>query len=131
MLESLHVSMVLPVDAKTLYEAWLDSAQHSAFTGGKAEIDPNEGGVFTAWDGYIQGRNERLEPFHHIVQSWRTVEFPPGSADSRLELSFETVDAGTRVSLTHSDIPAGDAEKYRVGWKDHYLEPMRAFFAGG
>lgn len=127
-MERIEVSAVFPGAPRQLFEAWLDSGQHAAFTGAGAEIDPAVGGQFTAWDGYIQGSNRLLEPFHRIVQGWRTTEFPPGSPDSTLEILFEETDGSTRITFLHSEIPEGQGEEYRQGWMDFYFEPMRAYF---
>jgi len=127
-MERIEVSAVFPGAPQQFFEAWLDSGRHAAFTGAGAEIDPAVGGQFTAWDGYIQGSNRLLEPFHRIVQGWRTTEFPPGSPDSTLEILFEEEDGSTRITLLHSEIPDGQGEEYRQGWMDYYFEPMREYF---
>ena len=126
--EALRASCVVPSTPHAVYCAWLDGAQHSAFTGGKAAINANVGANFTAWDGYITGKNIQLDLGRRIIQSWRTSEFPKGSPDSRLEIHFEPVFDGTRVTILHSDIPEGQGEKYRAGWNDKYFQPMRAYF---
>ncbi len=126
--EALRASCVVPSTPHAVYSAWLDSAQHSGFTGGKAAINADVGANFTAWDGYITGKNIQLDLGRRIIQSWRTSEFPKGSPDSRLEIHFEPVFDGTRVTILHSDIPEGQGEKYRAGWNDKYFQPMRAYF---
>ena len=93
MTESLQLSTILPASAQRVYRAWLSSEQHAGFTGGAAEIDPAVGGAFTAWDGYIQGKTLELEPFSRILQSWRTTDFPAGSADSLLEVRWPKLKA--------------------------------------
>jgi activator of HSP90 ATPase len=130
--EKIEVSTFLPgTTPEQLYRAWLDGEMHGRFTGSAAQVDPQVGGRFSAWDGYITGMNLEFEPFRRIVQSWRTTEFPAGSPDSRLEVLLEEGDAGTNVRLVHTDIPDGQAEDYRQGWEDFYFEPMREFFAPG
>lgn len=62
MADSFEISIILPAEPARIYRAWLDSAEHSAFTGSPAEIDPQVGGKFNAWDRYIQGTNLELEP---------------------------------------------------------------------
>ena len=89
MLEAIRVSTVIPASAERIYQAWLDSAEHSAFTGGPAEVDPKIGGRFTAWDGYIEGVTLELEPGRRIVQSWRSSDFPNDADDSRLEVILD------------------------------------------
>lgn len=123
------VSAVFDVPAKVLYDAWLSSEAHSAFTGSAAQIDPTVGGRYSAWDGYIEGENLELEPHRRIRQSWRTTEFPEGSPDSILEVQFEEEGAATRITLVHRDLPENQAENYRQGWLDHYFDPMRKYFS--
>src|SRR6185436_262020 len=87
--DALRVSTAIPVAPTTLYLAWLSSEQHSAMTGGAAKIDPSVGGNFTAWDGYIKGKNIALDLGRRIVMSWRTTDFPRDAGDSRVEIFFE------------------------------------------
>ena len=127
-METLEMSAEFKVSPQRLYEAWLDGEEHSAFTGSGASGEPQVGGQYTAWDGYIQGVNLELEPYRRIVQSWRTTEFPEASPDSRLELILEAVKGATRITLHHTDIPDGQEEMYREGWEEYYFKPMRAYF---
>jgi len=127
--ESFEVSAFLPAPPWRVYEAWLDGTEHGAFTGGPATSEPAVGGAFTAWDGYIQGKNLALEPYCRILQSWRTTEFPPRSPDSRLEVLLDAQEGGTHLTLRHSEIPEGQGESYKQGWLEFYFEPMQQYFA--
>jgi activator of HSP90 ATPase len=129
MKNAFKLSAVIPAPRKKLYDAWLDSKAHGAFTGSKAAIQAKIGGRFTAWDGYISGKTLELKPSRLIVQSWRTTEFPAGAPDSRLELRFEDAATGTHLTLTHSELPPDQAANYKTGWRDFYFTPMRAWFA--
>jgi uncharacterized protein YndB with AHSA1/START domain len=111
-----------------IYEALVEPARHAAFTGSTATGEPVEGGTFTAWDGYIEGRHERLVPGARIVQTWRTTEFPDTHPDSRLELELRPEPPGkTRLRLTHSGVPRSQAKRYEKGWVDHYWTPLREY----
>lgn len=129
--EAFEIIAELEATPGELFEAWTSPDLHSEFTGGEATGEPVEGGAFTAWDGYITGRHLVLEPGRRIVQAWRTDEFPEGAADSRVEILFEALAHGTRLTLCHSDIPAGQGARYRQGWDDYYLEPLREWLAAG
>jgi uncharacterized protein YndB with AHSA1/START domain len=123
------ISTVLPAPPEKVFRAWLSSEGHSAMTGSPARIEPRVGGAFTAWDGYISGRTAALKPYTRIVQDWRTTEFPDGSADSKLELALEAVEGGTKLTLTHSNIPEGQADSYKDGWDESYFTPMKEYFS--
>jgi activator of HSP90 ATPase len=118
-----------PVAPVILYKAWLTSNEHTKFTGSAAKISPKIGGKFTAWDGYISGETIELEAGKRIVQSWRTTEFPVKSPNSRIEILFDKIETGTALTIIHSDIPAGQAEEYKKGWKEFYFQPMKAYFS--
>ncbi|KAF0112191.1 MAG: Activator of Hsp90 ATPase 1 family protein [Chloroflexi bacterium] len=127
-MESLKLSICIPEPIETVFHAWLDSKQHSRFTGSEAEVDPKVGGEFTAWGGYISGKTKVLEPPNRILQSWRTTEFPVDSPDSLLEILLEKIPGGTQLTLIHTEIPDGQAEMYREGWEEYYFTPMQDYF---
>jgi activator of HSP90 ATPase len=128
-MESLKISVTLPVKAEVLYKAWLDSKKHTAFTGGKAAQSSKVNGKHSAWDGYISGKNLELKSGKKIVQSWRTSEFAADAPDSVLELTFEEKAGKTKMSIYHHGLQKGDAKKYKDGWKKHYFEPMKNYFS--
>ena len=128
MADQLTLDIILPAAPQTVYEAWLDSFEHTAFTGGEAEIDSSIGGQFSAWDEYITGKTLELEPFSRIVQSWRTTEFPENAADSKLEILLASVPQGTQLTVNHTEIPEGHGKQYDQGWKDFYFVPMLKYF---
>ena len=47
--------------SKEIYSAWLSSEGHTKMTGGEAIITDKIGDHFTAWDGYIEGKNINYE----------------------------------------------------------------------
>jgi activator of HSP90 ATPase len=127
MKESITLTEVFAVPPAVLYAAWLDSAQHSAMTGGAAECSELPGASFTAWDGYISGQNLELVPHEKIVQAWRTEEFDESDEDSLLTLTLRAVEEGTALTLIHTEIPEGQTQ-YAQGWVDHYFLPMKDYF---
>ena len=120
---------VIPATPRQIYDAWLDSRGHSKMTGSKAKAAATEGAAFTAWGGYIKGRNLTLEPGRRIVQSWRTTKFTRADADSQIEVLLEPVAEGTRLTLHHTNVPDGHTGYLNGGWQEHYFEPMKRYFA--
>ena len=129
MAQTVTVSDVIPATPADIYMAWLDSVAHAAMTGGgKAEASPEVGGEHSAWDGYISGMNLALYPGQRIEQSWRSTDFKPEDADSTLTVVLDPVDGGTKVTLVHANLPDHQTG-YEQGWRDWYLDPMKAYFA--
>ncbi len=125
-----EISAIIPGTPAEIYRSWLDTDGHTAMTGSPAEVSAEVGGSFRAWGGYISGENLDLDPEKAIVQAWRTVEFGPEEADSRLEIRLEAAGAGTRITINHSNLPAHGMQ-YKQGWIDNYFTPMTVYFGGG
>jgi activator of HSP90 ATPase len=126
------VADIIPAGAQQIYEAWLSSAGHDKITGGQpAQITAQEGAAFTVWNGYITGRNVKLEPARRIVQSWRTTKFTAADPDSRIEVLLEPVPGGTKVTVRHTNVPDGHTSYRDGGWQNSYFEPMKKHFGGG
>ena len=115
------------VTPKQLYEAWLDSDQHSEMTGGEAFITEDEGDPYHAWDGYIWGKNLELRPHEYIKQSWKSSDFEEDQEFSIVEISLKEVPHGTLLTLRHSNLSDND-DQYKQGWIDNYFVPMKEYF---
>jgi activator of HSP90 ATPase len=121
------VSATIPATPKEVYDAWISSKGHAAMTGSAARVSAKVGGRFSAWDGYISGKNLELEPGRRIVQSWRTTEFAEDDEDSQIDVQLEETPGGTKLRLLHTNIPPGQSN-YHEGWKECYFEPMKKHF---
>ena len=113
--------------AKDIYTTWLNSEGHTKMTGGEATVSDKIGAGFTAWDGYIEGKNIVLEPYKRILQSWRTSQFEENEKDSQIEILLVEDNKQTELTLIHSNVP-DSGEHYKKGWDDHYFQPMKAYF---
>jgi activator of HSP90 ATPase len=123
------VSDVVPASSQQIYDAWLSSQGHGEMTGGQSvQISAQEGDGFTVWNGYITGRNLKLEPGRRIVQSWRTTKFTEADPDSQIEVLLEPTSGGTKVTVHHTNVPDGHTSYRDGGWRDSYFEPMKKHF---
>ena len=101
-----EISDEIPASSEVIYDAWLNSEEHSRMTGGLAKVSPKR-----------------------ILQLWRTTEFIDTEKDSRLEILLDPVNGGTRITIRHSALPEHGMQ-YRQGWIDAYFLPMKAYFGG-
>jgi activator of HSP90 ATPase len=126
--EKIRQTELIPAKPADVYEALIDAEKHTEFTGSKATSDQRVGGKFTAWDGYIFGRNLKLEKAKRIVQEWKTTEWPADYPPSTVEFTFKESLKGTELIMVHSNVPAGQADSYRQGWIDFYWKPLKLYF---
>jgi activator of HSP90 ATPase len=131
MTEPIRQEVVLPATPARLYAAYMDSAEHEAFTrNGSASISEDAGGAFSCHGGAILGRNVELVPGKRIVQAWRVANWPAG-VYSLVRIDLEPAGTQTRVKLTHDAIPEGERDHLDSGWHARYWDPLRAYFSEG
>jgi activator of HSP90 ATPase len=126
--DNIKLSVTLPVQPNVIYNAWFDKETHSAFTNSTADIQKKVGYNFTSIDGFIEGEIKQMVLSKKIIMSWKTKDFPEGSEDAQLTVTFEKLPNGTKVIFMHENLPEGEGKKYRKNWKDNYLNPMKEYF---
>ena len=126
-------SVVLPAAADELFEMYLDPARHAAITGAPVTIGCQSGSPFEAFGGQLTGTMLAVVAPRLIVQSWRSMMFKAGDADSTLILTFSTEPADSsgqtqgRIDLVHLDVPDHDYQGVTHGWPKFYWTPWRAY----
>jgi uncharacterized protein YndB with AHSA1/START domain len=100
-----------------------------------AWLDPRPGGLYRVRvtpRNTARGEFVVVDPPRRLVYTWgwedETMLVPAGSSIVEIELVPEG--GGTRVRLTHRDLPAAAADGHGRGW-DHYLPRLAVAAAGG
>ena len=123
------LTTVIPALPRAVFDAWLDSDRHTAMTRAGATISSTVGADYSAWDGYITGKNLELAPPSRIVQSWRTAEFAETDPDSIITVTFSPSGNETLLKLEHRNVPDGQTSYEHGGWQENYFTPMTDYFA--
>ena len=112
-----------------VYEALMDSKKHSEFSKSKVVISRKVNGKFSAYDGWIAGKNLELVQDKKIVQEWAGVDKAwPKNHISKVTFIFSKTKNGTKLTFTHEGIPEDWFEDISKGWYDQYWEKMKEFF---
>lgn len=120
---AIQKSFVVAVPRERAWQAFTDPAQRSCWEAPVYEIDPRPGGK-VRWEippwPPVEGEVLEVEPERLLRQS---EEAGMLSAMTEVTVAFESVDGGTRITITHSgfgDGPEwGDAlESHSLGWSE-------------
>lgn len=111
-----------------VFAAWTTAAQLARWMcpGGatvvEAIADPRVGGEFrvvmdvgTAHPIVHEGHYVTVNPPHLIELTWRSVN--TGGRVTLLSISLAVHPAGTRLTLTHRDLPPPAVDAHRLGWE--------------
>lgn len=125
--EVIHQEIGFKAIRKRVYEALTDPNQFNkvvllsaamqsgmAPAGKPVEMSPEAGGAFSAFGGYITGRNVELVPNERIVQAWRAASWGPGQY-SIARFEFTEQGSGTKLVFDHAGFPPGQE---RISPKD-------------
>ena len=127
--KNISQSVVLNANSQEVYDVLMSSKKHSQFTGGKAVMSQKVGGKFTAYDGYIGGKNTELKPGKKIVQTWHANDWPKGAV-STVTYALTEKAGKTTLKFTQKNVPAEQYEEIKQGWMDYYWNPLQKMFAG-
>ena len=123
---SIHQEIVFDAAPARVYEALMNEAQHSTFTGGPAEIDRQAGGAFSCHGGRVTGRTIEVVPNERIIQAWRVGAWDDG-VYSIVRFELKPEGAGTRLVLDHAGFPDGMATHLEGGWHKMYWDPLKSY----
>ncbi|RDI73870.1 hypothetical protein Gocc_2434 [Gaiella occulta] len=125
---------------ETVWEFLVDPRKAERWMGIRAAFDPRPGGAYEVevLPGHTaSGTFVEVDPPRRLVYSWgwepggdgAPASVPPGSSTVEIELVPDG--AGTRLRLTHGDLPSAEAAtSHAHGW-DHYLGRLVAAASGG
>lgn len=114
------------------YKALVNPIEHSNFTGAMAENTDSMDDDFSAYDGYIIGRNIELIPKKRIIQTWQAAEdYWPQDHYSEVKYEFTPHPKGTLLKFSHDNVPDEHADSIYKGWHEHYWDKLNAYFLRG
>jgi len=126
---SIEFTIQLPVYPERVFRAWLDSAEHSRFTGKPAVIDDSAGGDFRTLDGQVSGKTLVKTPYDHLVQIWKMNHPTLGNWESSVELTLEPTCTGTELKLRQTGVPDQKTREVLKWWEVTYLRPLSNYFS--
>ncbi|MBP9718231.1 SRPBCC domain-containing protein [Candidatus Gracilibacteria bacterium] len=96
--------------------------------GGPAKMSARVDAKFSLWGGDIYGTNTEVQPEVKLVQQWYAGNWEEPSMVC-FSLSEKVTKKGktTLVVLVHKNIPDEEVQGIRDGWKEYYMEPLKAF----
>jgi uncharacterized protein YndB with AHSA1/START domain len=116
-----------------VFAYFTDSAKWTAWQGTEAEIELRPGAswrVNVTGDGFASGQVVDVIPIRRVVFTWgweQNSPVLPGSTTVTIDLVPDG--DGTRIRLTHSDLPSDQVELHRAGW-EHYGSRLAAVAEG-
>lgn len=121
----LEVSVHIAAQPETVFPYFTDPARYVQWMGTEATLEAVPGGRYRVRmrDGVeAAGEFVEVEPPRRLVFTWGwTGGHPVGPGSTRVVVTFEAEDGGTRVVLRHHDLPdETQRAQHGMGW-DLYL----------
>ena len=116
------------IKPEKFFDLFLSSKSHSEFTDSEAKITKKIGAKFSTYNGYINGKNLKLERGKLIVQSWTAKDdsWPTGH-ESIVTMELSEDNGSTKVKFTHENVPVQAYEFISQGWLDDYWIPLEEY----
>jgi uncharacterized protein YndB with AHSA1/START domain len=131
----LEVTVYIAARPETVFAYFTDPARYAQWMGNHATLEPVPGGTYRIdmRDG-VQAAGEfvEIDPPHRLVFTWGwTHDHAVAPGSTRVVVTFQEEDGGTRVVLHHHDLPDQEqTDHHRKGW-DMYLTRLTMRATGG
>ena len=131
----LEVSLHIAAEPETVFPFFTDPLRYAQWRGNSATLDPVPGGVYRVQmrDGVeATGEFVEIDPPRRIVFTWGwTSRFAVAPGSTRVVVTLEDENGGTRVTLRHYDLPDDEQRaQHRKGW-ELYFDRLRVRVLGG
>ncbi len=127
--EPLVKEIFIEAPPEVVFNFLTDPQRMVRWMGVAAELEPTPGGLYRLDPNgrdVIRGKYLEVVANRRVVFTWGWEEpghsIPAGSTVVEIELHAES--KGTRLKLTHRDLPPEQREKHSFGW-DHYLARLK------
>jgi len=122
---------------EVVFQFLTDPVKMVRWMGIAAEVDPRPGGVYRLDPNgrdVILGKYLEVIPNHRVVFTWgweKPSEGMPAvpAGSTRVEIDLQAEGDGTRVRLTHSELPPAARDRHELGW-GHYLMRLKTVSEG-
>uniref|UniRef100_A0A674CN75 Activator of 90 kDa heat shock protein ATPase homolog 1 n=1 Tax=Salmo trutta TaxID=8032 RepID=A0A674CN75_SALTR len=113
-----------------LYRTFINQNMVQAFTHAAAVVDGEKGGKFQLLEGSVNGEFTELVPDEKIVMKWRFKTWP---CEHYATITLNMKDRGneTELKLECKDVPTGEEDRTKEGWKRYYFEAIKQTFGFG
>jgi uncharacterized protein YndB with AHSA1/START domain len=121
--------------AEVIFSFLTDPAKMVQWMGITAEIDPRPGGIYRLDPNsgdVILGKYLEVVPNSRIVFTWgfENAAHDVSAGSTIVEIDLIREGRGTRLRLTHRELPPDAREKHEYGWS-HYLARLKTISEAG
>ena len=137
MVEPIVKEVFIEAPPSVVFQFLTDPKKMIRWMGINAKIDPRPGGVY--WldpngRDFIRGEYVEVIPDRRVVFTWGFEHPSPGTpavpaGSTQVEIDLELEGKGTRVRLTHRQLPRESRDRHMLGW-GHYLQRLKSVSEG-
>ena len=106
-----------------VWRALTDPKEIAEWSGANAYFIPQEGAMYTLWNGDITGKVLKVQPPALLSQTWQPKEWT--RTDSVVTFMLGASKDGTKVVLLHENVEDADYDGTNEGWNAYYLGAIK------
>ncbi len=126
-MKQLQKSFIIKADRDEVFNALTNPIALELWTGYPAFMEARPGTEFSLWEGDISGKNLEIIQGKKIVQEWF---FDDPENISIVTIELEDYNKGTRIHLSHTNIPDEAFSNLEYGWKEYFFGALKKYLEG-
>ena len=129
--------ILIAAPQEVVFSFLVKPALMAAWIGISHQLDPQPGGIVrieVSRGNVARGRYVEVSPPRRVVFTWGFEHPSPGmpaipAGSTQVEIDLEPEGKGTRVRLTHRQLPRESRDRHMLGW-GHYLQRLKSVSEG-
>lgn len=127
MSHNLSLEFQLSASPERVMQLLTDAALIRKWSGGDAVLDKEEGGVFSMFDGWVNGTVLKIGN-NELAYTWKTTDWSEEVAASEVHYLLKKHDGGTKVTVRHTNFPdEAEMNSHQTGWTDYFFDPLEDY----
>lgn len=100
----MKITVSIPASPREVFAALTDVKAIRRWSAHRGKVQPNVGGKFEMFDGWVKGKVLEYKPGKTLAHTWQPGDWD-GAAKLTVRYTFTATPSGTKVTLTHVGFP--------------------------
>ncbi len=124
---NLALEFILSGKPNRIMELLTDPILIRKWSGSNGFVENKIDGKVSLFDDWVTGKVLKTSK-NELSYTWKTTDWDDETEPSVVHFLLQEDEAGTKVILTHTNLPTEDEMKsHKSGWTDYFFDPMEDF----
>lgn len=124
-MKAIKMTVNLPVSPKEAFDLLTNSKKIEAWSGQAGKVASKVGGKVEVFGKWAKGKVLEYKPAKSLSYTWIVGDWKKPSI---VKYKFTKTKTGTKIFLSHSNLPSDkEVKDHMTGWDEYFFSPMKEY----